>query len=98
MRGLIARASTTVHAPSSAVWRALTDPQMIKQYMFGTTVVTDWQEGDPIVWQGEWQGKRYEDKGVILKLDPGHLIEYSHFSPLSGQPVCLRITTLSRLN
>ncbi len=61
MRDLIARASTTVHAPASAVWRALTDPQMIKQYMFGTTVVSDWQEGDPIVWQGEWRGALVQD-------------------------------------
>lgn len=86
MRDLIARASTTVNAPASAVWRALTDPHMIKQYMFGTAVVSNWQEGGAIAWQGEWQGKRYEDKGVILKLDPGRLIQYSHFSPLSGQP------------
>lgn len=86
MRDLIARTSTTVSAPASAVWRALTDPQMIKQYMFGTTVVSNWQEGGAIVWQGEGQGKHYEDKGVILKLEPGRLIQYSHFSPLSGQP------------
>ena len=62
------------------------DPKMIKQYMFGTTVVSDWQEGSPIVWQDEWQGQRYEDKGVILKLEPERLIQYGHFSPLSGLP------------
>ncbi len=54
--------------------------------MFGTTVVSDWKKGSPIVWQGEWQGKRYEDKGVILELEPGRRLQYSHFSPLSGQP------------
>jgi uncharacterized protein YndB with AHSA1/START domain len=54
--------------------------------MFGTNVVSDWKEGSPIVWKGEWQGKKYEDKGVILKLEPEHLIQYSHFSPLSGKP------------
>ena len=32
------------------------------------------------------QGKTYEDKGVILKLDPEHILEYSHYSPLTGQP------------
>jgi uncharacterized protein YndB with AHSA1/START domain len=30
--------------------------------------------------------KKYEDRGVILKLVPGHMILYSHFSPLTGQP------------
>ncbi len=52
--------------------------------MFGTNVVSDWQEGSPIVWKGEWQGKSYEDKGVILQLKPGRILQYSHFSPLSG--------------
>jgi uncharacterized protein YndB with AHSA1/START domain len=54
--------------------------------MFGTTVVTDWQEGSPIVWKGEWQGKAYEDKGEILKLEKPKVLQYSHFSPLSGAP------------
>lgn len=82
----IAQASTTINAPLDNVWQALTDADMIEQYMFGTRVVTDWQEGSPIIWQGEWQGKRYEDKGVILKARPKRLLQYSHFSPLSGQP------------
>jgi uncharacterized protein YndB with AHSA1/START domain len=49
-------------------------------------VVTDWKEGSPIVWQGEWQGKAYQDKGTILKIDQQRVLQYSHFSPLSGQP------------
>lgn len=85
-RGLIARASITINAPIDKVWDALVEPYMIKQYMFGTNAVSNWQEGSPIVWKGEWQGKKYEDKGLILKLEPGHMIQYSHFSPLSGQP------------
>ena len=43
-------------------------------------------EGSPIVWKGEWQGKKYEDRGTILKLKPEHVISCSHFSPLSGLP------------
>lgn len=85
-RNLIARASISVNAPSGKVWQALVSPEAIKQYMFGTHVVSDWHEGSPIVWKGEWQGKPYEDKGVILQLEPGRAIRYSHFSPLSGLP------------
>lgn len=81
---LIAEASTTINAPVAKVWTALVTPDQIKQYMFGTTVVTDWQEGSPIVWKGEWQGKAYEDKGKILKLEKPKILQYSHFSPLSG--------------
>ena len=68
------------------MWHALTDPALIKEYLFGTNVVSDWHEGSPIVWRGEWQGKSYEDKGVILKLEPERMMRYSHFSPLTGLP------------
>ena len=85
-RGLVAKASIVINAPVGKVWNALTNPDVIKQYMFGTTVVSDWREGSPIIWKGEWQGKKYEDKGVILQLKSKRLIQYSHFSPLSGKP------------
>jgi uncharacterized protein YndB with AHSA1/START domain len=82
----IATASITINAPLAQVWDALVNPELIKQYMFGTTVVSDWQEGSSIVWRGEWQGKTYEDKGTILRLEPERLLQCSHFSPLSGLP------------
>ncbi len=81
---LIARAFITINATRDQVWDALVNPQAIKQYMFGTNVVTDWREGSPIIWKGEWQGKPYEDKGLILQFKPGRTIQYTHFSPLSG--------------
>jgi len=83
---LIAKTSISIHAPDEKVWEALVNPEAIHQYMFGTQVVSDWQEGSPIVWKGEWQGKTYEDKGVILQLKPGRILQYTHFSPLSGLP------------
>lgn len=39
----IAKASTSIDAPPATVWEALVNPEMIKQYMFGTNVVTDWK-------------------------------------------------------
>lgn len=66
--GLIAKVSTAINAPISKVWGALTKPELIKKYMFGTNVVSDWKVGCSFVWKGEWQGKSYEDKGKILKI------------------------------
>jgi uncharacterized protein YndB with AHSA1/START domain len=83
---LIAQVHMKISAPIANVWDALVNPEMIKQYMFGTNAVSEWKEGSPIVWKGEWEGKPYEDKGVILQLKPGRVLQYSHFSPLSGQP------------
>lgn len=42
--------------------------------------------GSEIRWKGEWEGKAYEDKGVILKIEPERTLQYSHFSPLAGLP------------
>ncbi|MCU1514578.1 MAG: ATPase [Microbacteriaceae bacterium] len=81
-----AKAEITIGAPSAEVWQALTDPAIISSYYFGTRVTTDWKVGSPITWQGEWEGRKYEDKGVILEVEPGRLLSNSHFSPLGGQP------------
>jgi len=85
-KGLIASVSTTINAPSAKLWQALVTPAAIKEYMFGTTVTSDWVVGSPIVWKGEWQGRAYEDKGIILQVVPERVLEYSHFSPLAGVP------------
>jgi len=84
-KGIVSHASVVVMAPLSSVWNALVDPRIVKQYMFGTDVVSDWTEGGPIVWKGEYQGKKYEDKGTILDIKPEQSIQYTHFSPLSGK-------------
>ena len=83
---LTAKATTTVNAPPSRVWEALTKPDLIKQYLFGTEVTTDWQVGSPITYKGKWEGKTYEDKGKILQIEPGKLIVSSFWSSLSGLP------------
>jgi uncharacterized protein YndB with AHSA1/START domain len=83
---LIARCSISIAAPPERVWEALVTPSAIKQYMLGTNVVSDWKEGSPIVWKGEWQGRKYEDKGEIRQLKPGRALQYTHFSPLAGLP------------
>jgi uncharacterized protein YndB with AHSA1/START domain len=81
---LIAEASITVNAPVAAVWNALVDPGTIERYMFGATVRSDWRVGSPITWTGEWQGKPYEDKGTIRRIERDRALEYTHFSPLTG--------------
>ena len=81
----VATSTITIEAPARRVWSVLTDPDGIKEFMFGTDVVTDWTVGGPIVWRGIWEGKAYEDKGRILEFEPGRRLVVTHFSPLSGQ-------------
>jgi uncharacterized protein YndB with AHSA1/START domain len=86
MANVIARAQIDIAAPAARVWRALTDPEIIARYFFGSTVVTDWQPGSPVVWQGEYQGRAYQDHGRVLEAEPGRRLKVTHFSPLTGLP------------
>ena len=81
-----AKATTTINAPTSKVWDALTKPELIKQYLFGTEVNTDWQVGSPITYSGVWEGKPYEDKGEILQIEPEKLLVSTFWSSLAGLP------------
>ena len=82
----IAKATITINAPAPKLWEALTTPDLIKQYLFGTNVTTDWQVDSPIVYEGIWEGKAYRDKGVILQVEPGKLLVSTYWSALSGKP------------
>jgi uncharacterized protein YndB with AHSA1/START domain len=85
-KNLIATASVSIDASRDTVWNALTDPEIIACYMFGSRVTSDWKVGSTITYAGEYEGKRYEDHGTILEIKPGELLRSTHFSPLSGKP------------
>jgi uncharacterized protein YndB with AHSA1/START domain len=82
----VATATVTIAASRERVWAALTDPELIAQYMFGSTVTSDWMPGSTITYAGEYEGKKYEDHGTILEIRQPELLRTTHFSPLSGLP------------
>ena len=73
-----------INATVEKVWEALTNPEIVKQYMFGAEVVSDWKKGSPIVYKGMWDNKPYQDKGTILEIEEQKLLKSTYFSPLSG--------------
>ena len=75
---------TTVKAPPSAVWKALTMVSTLKQFFFGSDISTDYRVGSPIYFRGNWKGKPYEDKGRIQTFEPEKRLAFTHWSPLSG--------------
>ena len=85
-KNTVAKVTISIEATKGKVWEALVTPEAIKQYMFGTNVESDWSKGSKITWKGEMNGKKYADKGVILAIEPDQKLQYSHFSPLAGQP------------
>ena len=85
MAALISKASTTINASPEKVWEALTNPEIVKQYFFGTNQQSDWKKGSEITWTGEWEGKAYQDKGKILDVIPGKRLQYTYFSSMMGE-------------
>jgi uncharacterized protein YndB with AHSA1/START domain len=81
-----ATAKTEINAPAKRVWAALTEPAMVREYLYGAEIKSDWKVGSPITYKGEWKGKPYEDKGTILAVEPERLLKVTHYSPLSGLP------------
>ncbi|RTL14158.1 MAG: SRPBCC domain-containing protein [Flavobacteriaceae bacterium] len=76
--------SIEINADKAKVWDALTNPEKIKVYLFGTETLTDWKTGSEIIFQGEYQGHQYKDKGIILDIQTDKILQYSYWSGFSG--------------
>jgi len=82
--GFTAKRSIIINASPARVWDALINPEIIKQYLFGTQAISNWKVGDSITYKGTWEGKSYEDKGKILQLIPERIFQSTYWSSMSG--------------
>jgi len=71
----------TINAPAQKVWDALTKPEFVKQWQYGSDLITDWKAGSDIRFRSEWEGKVFEQWGKVLTVIPNQLIKYSLFAP-----------------
>ena len=85
-RDLVVEKQVSIASTPQLVWDAITDPEKVRQYFFGTQVDTDWKPGSPIFFSGEWEGKSYKDRGRILNVLEPQYIQYSYYSAFSGLP------------
>ena len=83
-KNLIATQSIKINTKAEKVWRILTDPEKIKIYLFGTETTTVWNVGSPILFQGDYNGQRYKDKGTVIKNIENSLLSYHYWSGFSG--------------
>lgn len=83
--GEVIRKSVLVHAPAGKVWEVLTDTRLMPQWMSDApmAISTDWIIGHAIRTRGDLHGLPYENKGIILDVQPRLLLRYSHWSSLS---------------
>lgn len=75
--------SVRINVSISRVWDAVTNPEQIKKYLFGTEAVSDWKVGSSIKFTGVWEGKPYEDKGTILQIEKEKILKYNFWSNFS---------------
>lgn len=80
----------TVHinAPTSKVWEALTNPELMKKWMSETEIhiITDWKVGSPFMIRGDLHGIKFENKGTVLRFEPSKVLAYNHLSSISRLP------------
>ncbi|RXM49239.1 SRPBCC family protein [Flavobacterium sp. YO12] len=73
--------TTILNASIEEVWNALTKPELVKQWQYGSELITDWKTGNEIRFRNEWQGQVFEQWGSILEIVPNQKIKYSLFFP-----------------
>jgi len=76
--------SIEINSSAEKIWDTLTNPEKIKIYLFGTETITDWKTGSSIIFQGEYDGNIYKDKGNVLKNVKNETLKYNYWSGFSG--------------
>ena len=83
--GKLATKTIHINAPTSKVWDALTNPDLMKKWMSENEIeiITDWQVGRPMVIRGNLHGIKFENNGTVLQFEPENILRYNHLSSLS---------------
>ena len=81
---LIVSKSIEINAEPAKVWHALITPEIIKEYLFGTETITDWKVESEIIFQGEYEGHKYKDKGIVVENILHKTLSYLYWSSFSG--------------
>src|SRR5688572_7414475 len=85
---LIVEKSVEIAASTHQVWRVLTDPDMILQWMGGAHIESTWELGSDITFSGTMPNfnKKYRDRGTVLAVEREKILQYSHWSEMKRLP------------
>lgn len=75
----------TIDAEPEKVWLAITRPDLVKKWQYGSDLITTWGVGESIVFRTEWQGQIFEQYGKVLEFEPVTRLSYSLFAPRPGR-------------
>jgi uncharacterized protein YndB with AHSA1/START domain len=86
MKDFVVKKSISIHAPAEVVWDALTNPEKTKKYFFNCRVLSDWQVGSPIIFEGRiFLLIPIKFEGVITEVKPNKLLRYKLFSEVGDR-------------
>ncbi|HEU4472869.1 MAG TPA: SRPBCC domain-containing protein [Flavisolibacter sp.] len=92
MQNKIVRHEIDIHVPASALWRILTCPQHMRQFLFNGEHLSDWKEGSMIMAYKKQSGEiRLIARGRVEEVVPGQRLRLSFFEvdSFSAEPLCL---------
>ena len=84
MEKQVASADITINAPIDTVWHAITNSEIA--LMPQTSVKSDWDVGDPITFEGEFNGNHFTDYGEIVDKQDMRAVAFSHWSKTPERP------------
>lgn len=77
--------NTSISATADKVWDAITNPDKIEQYMFGSRCESDWKPGSKTDFVITQDGKETTIvKGEVIRSEPNKLLEHTLFPAGSG--------------
>ncbi len=71
----------TIKASTEQVWDALTNPEKVKQWQYGSELTTDWNVGNEIRFKSEWEGQIFEQWGTVFEFKSNQKLKYNLFAP-----------------
>lgn len=71
----------TIKSTAGKVWDALTNPEKVKQWQYGSELITDWKVGSEIRFKSVWNGRTFEQWGTVLEIHQNKKLRYNLFAP-----------------
>ena len=85
-----------INASRENVWDALTKPEKVKAWQYGSELTTDWKVGNEIRFKSEWKGQIFEQWGTILEFEPNNKLKYNLL--LQDRILTIDLKIISRWN
>ena len=80
----VSKTTTTIKAPREIVWAAVTLPEHVRHWQYGSELTTDWIVGHPTRFSTQWQGQTFEQWGKVQEFRAPFELRYTLFAPRPG--------------